>query len=123
MKRLIAAGVAGLIALMMTFYSTNFIGRTADEITAKISVIRQNAAQEKSGGEEKQFEEYWDRLHPTLSLFINHEALSDIGFAAAQMTAAAKEGEYFKVIEAANEIDYCIREIHEDEQLYWYSFF
>lgn len=123
MKRLIAAGIVLFIALGLTLFCQINLNKISKNVKQQLSEITAEATAKKEGQTAQKFLKYWQEKENFLSLFINHEAVNEIGFSAAEMSAAEKQQNFEQVLESAREIEHSFRIISEDESFSIYSFF
>ncbi len=120
MKRLIAAGIVLAFVLGVSVTGNIFINKYGSEAKEKIETVL--SADEKSVLKKAEaFVSYWQEIRETLSIFVNHEDINEIGRVAAGMHSAAKSGDKDGIISAADEILFMLGRIEEDESLSLYS--
>ena len=121
MKRLIAAGIILALVLTVSFFGIGSVRRCGKEVEQRIGQIRAHAA-EGTNGAAADFTAYWENAKDSLSVFVNHADISEIGRAAAQMAAAEQSGSIPDLLEAADQILFIMNGIKEDERFSLFSF-
>ena len=119
MKRLIAAAIIFILIVLTGIFGIFTIKSTGADVEKRISEI-QKTALTNSGKRAEEFFYFWEDKRELMAVFVNHEAIDEIGRLAAKMVSAERSGDKEILFENANEILFIIRGIEEDES---FSFF
>ena len=120
MKRLIAAVVILLCIVITGCFGIFTIKSTGNEVENKITQI-QKTALKNTGKKAEEFFYFWEEKRELMAVFVNHEAIDEIGRLAAKMVSAERSGDKLTLFESANEILFIIRGIEEDESFSLYT--
>ncbi len=115
MKRLIAAAII-IAAILATSITGNLIIRQSCQKVEKLIGEIQRSSAKDGTKKSEEFFYFWESQRETLSIFVNHEQVDEIGRVAARMVSAERSKNQTDMFEAANEILYIMRGIKEDEK-------
>ena len=114
MKRLIAAAIIFAAIVLTGIGGILTIKSTGADVEKRITQI-QNTALTDTDKRAEEFFYFWEDKRELMAVFVNHEAIDEIGRLAAKMVSAERSGDKAVLFESANEILFIIRGIEEDE--------
>lgn len=114
MKRLIAAAIIFAAIVLTGIGGILTIKSTGADVEKRITQI-QNTALTDTDKRAEEFFYFWEDKRELMAVFVNHEAIDEIGRLAAKMVSAERSGDKQILFENANEILFIIRGIEEDE--------
>jgi len=120
MKRLIAAGIIAILVFVISFVGIGIISSTSEVVEEKIKKIQQDAFSDTNKKAEEFFY-FWESKRELLAVFVNHEAIDEIGRLAAKMVSAERAENSTDLFESANEILFIVRGLSEDERFSLYT--
>ena len=120
MKRLIAAAIIFLSIILTGVLGIFTIKSTGAEVEKRIAEIQKTALTDTDKKAESFFY-FWEGKRELMAVFVNHEAIDEIGRLAAKMVSAERSGDKTVLFESANEILFIIRGIEEDESFSLYT--
>ena len=120
MKRLIAAAIIFAAIVLTGIGGILTIKSTGADVEKRITQI-QNTALTDTDKRAEEFFYFWEGKRELMAVFVNHEAIDEIGRLAAKMVSAERSGDKAVLFESANEILFIIRGIEEDESFSLYT--
>ena len=120
MKRLIAAAIIFAAIVLTGIGGILTIKSTGADVEKRITQI-QNTALTDTDKRAEEFFCFWEDKRELMAVFVNHEAIDEIGRLAAKMVSAERSGDKTVLFESANEILFIIRGIEEDESFSLYT--
>ena len=120
MKRLIAAAIIFTAIVLTGIGGILTIKLTGADVEKRITQI-QNTALTDTDKRAEEFFYFWEDKRELMAVFVNHEAIDEIGRLAAKMVSAERSGDKTVLFESANEILFIIRGIEEDESFSLYT--
>lgn len=120
MKRLIAAAIIFAAIVLTGIGGILTIKLTGADVEKRITQI-QNTALTDTDKRAEEFFYFWEDKRELMAVFVNHEAIDEIGRLAAKMVSAERSGDKAVLFESANEILFIIRGIEEDESFSLYT--
>ncbi|MBQ5764707.1 MAG: DUF4363 family protein [Clostridia bacterium] len=120
MKRLIAAAIIFAAIVLTGIGGILTIKSTGADVEKRITQI-QNTALTDTDKRAEEFFYFWEDKRELMAVFVNHEAIDEIGRLAAKMVSAERSGDKAVLFESANEILFIIRGIEEDESFSLYT--
>lgn len=120
MKRLIAAAIIFAAIVLTGIGGILTIKSTGADVEKRITQI-QNTALTDTDKRAEEFFYFWEDKRELIAVFVNHEAIDEIGRLAAKMVSAERSGDKAVLFESANEILFIIRGIEEDESFSLYT--
>lgn len=92
MKRIIAAGVLGVIIAVCCIANTVYIKRSYGELTEDINLLKKeySVSYESAAEKAEKFEEKWVKKEALLSIFANHGIVDEIGVSISKLPIYAR---------------------------------